>query len=153
MAEIKSYTMKHYPEESKQRLEKLLEETKEARVGLDKLDDQMRTLTSPTPEILQEMARKATGWTNYMRKKFKHLGAAAINEKDARYMEIKIECNQLGITFVDSTSKIDAEGYIAPLRTLRDIFEAYVVSGENIVSTCRLHFYNLKDEEKNSVEV
>jgi predicted nuclease with TOPRIM domain len=142
MAEIKKY-----PEESKQKLEALLEETKEARTELDKLDKLLRETDNPTTDMLKTWARQSVGWGNYLRKKFKKLEAACINEKDARYMEIKFECGQEKITFADGASKIEAEGYISPLRTVRNIFEAYVISAENNVSVCRMHFYGDKQEQ------
>jgi len=136
-----NYTTKTYPEELKQKLRKLLEETQAARATLEYLDECLRSTSNPSTDMLKEWARKATGWGNYMRLKFKRLEAACINEKDNRYMEIKLECNSLGIAFADGVSKMDSEGYIGPLRTVRNIFEAYVINAENIVSTCRMHTY------------
>jgi len=147
VAEIKEmYTVKQYPEEAKAKLSTLLEETKEVREFLDTLDNTIATSAAPTPEMLKEWARQAVGRGNYLRKKHAKLSAASINEKDARYMEIKLECSQKGISFTDATTKIDAEGFIAPLRMARDIFEAYVVSADNIVSVCRMHLNKQLEE-------
>ena len=142
-----TYTHKDYSEEAKTRLQEMLAETAETRELLDKLDSQLATTAAPTNDTLKEWARQAVGKGNYLRKKYAKLDAAATNEKDARYMEIKIECEEKGISFVDSSTKIEAEGYIAPLRTIRNIFEAYVISADNIVSVCRMHLASQLKEQ------
>jgi hypothetical protein len=121
---------------------------------LAQIDHLIATTPSPTLDMLKEWARQAIGKGNYIRKKHAKLAAASINEKDNRYMEIKLECNQKGITFVDSSTKIEAEGYIAPLRTVRDVLESYVISADNIVSVCRMHMYGQNQENvENKLEI
>jgi hypothetical protein len=145
-------TVKKYPEEAKAKLTALLEETKEARECLDNLDKLIRETASPTGETLKLWSRQATGWGNYLRKKFAKLSSACINEKGNRYIEIKLECNDLGIVFADGAAKQESEAFIGPLRSVRDIFEAYVLSAESIVSTSRMHFYG-DQREAQQVEV
>jgi len=147
MIEDQTYTIKEYPEEAKKRLETLLEETKEARNTLDKLDELISITPAPTIETLTNWARQAIGRGNYLRKRWAKLEAAAINEKDNRYLEIKMECNKKKITFIDASAKTEAEAYIAPLRTIRNILEAYVVSADNLVSVCRMHLYKQQEEQ------
>ena len=154
MAETKKVTTpKNYPEEAKTKLTALLEETKEARSVLDSIDTALHSASTPSMELVKEWARKSQGWGNYMRKKLAKLSAAAINEKGNRYMEIKLECNSLGITFADGAAKQEAEAYIAPLRSVRDIFEAYVTSADNVVSVVRLHIKADSEEQNHEVQV
>jgi hypothetical protein len=153
MAEQKTLVIKKYPEEAKEKLKKLLEETSVAREALDKLDEALQQTNSPCADDLKKWAREATGWGNYLRKKLLRLEAAAINEKGARYLEIKLECNLAGTAFADNAAKAESEAYIAPLRTVRSIFESYVKGAEATTSTCRMHFYGDQTERNNSVEM
>jgi predicted RNA-binding protein YlxR (DUF448 family) len=153
VADKETYTQKQYPEESRKRLEVLLEETKGARKVLDELDTNMATIPSPTEEVLKEWARKAIGHGNYLRKKHARLESAAKNEKLARKMEIKIEFiqNNPGKTFYDNAADTEASSYIAPLRVVRDILNSYVVSADNLVSVIRIQLY--KQQEGNKLEI
>ena len=156
MAEIKeTYTAKTYSEEAKAKLHALLEaqETKEAMKVLDELDKTMATTAAPTTDMIKEYARKAIGWGNYLRKKHAKLSAAATNEKGNRYMEIKMECLENKVTFADGAAKSEAEAFIAPLRTVRDIFGAYVISADSIISVCRMHIQKQQDEREHEVDV
>lgn len=145
-----THTYKEYSEEAKQKLQAIMVEVKPTLVELDELDKTISTASSPTPDILKEWARQAVGKGNYLRKKWKKLDAAATNEKDARYMEIKIECDQKGLSFTDGAAKIESEGFISPLRTIRNIFEAYVLSADAIISVCRMHLASQQVEKNNS---
>jgi predicted RNA-binding protein YlxR (DUF448 family) len=152
MAETKMYTVKKYSDEAKEKLKFLLEETKEAREALDLIDQQMRTTQNPTGETLKDWSLKAVGYGNYLRKKFKRLESAVKNEKGNRYMEIKLECNQLGITFVHSVAEVDSETYVGPIRVLRDLFEGYVLGAESVTSICKAAMYYDK-KESNQPEI
>ena len=132
------YTQKQYPEKDKERLEKMLGETKESREILDQLDTDLITLSVSDPENIKNVAKKATASGNYLRKKLGVLTAAVTNEKANRYMEIKLECSTNNIKMTESAAKEDAEGYVAPLRTARNVLEAYVISADNVVSFCRM---------------
>lgn len=145
--------IKKYPEEAKAKLTVLLEETKEARMVLDNIDKAMATTATPTEVLVKGWARQAIGWGNYLRKKHAKLSAAAINEKGNRYLEIKLECNENKITFADGAAKAEAEAFIAPLRTVRDIFESYIVSADNLISVCRMHIQKQQDEKEHGVEI
>jgi len=138
-----------YPDDRKEKLKALLAETKGAREALDKIDEALRTSDSPTGDQLTSWARQATGWANYLRKIWRKLEAACTNEKGARYLELKFTCLQTvpKVTFADGAAKQEAEAFIAPLRTARNILEAYVLSAENVVSTCRMHFYQQQQEQ------
>lgn len=141
----KTWTPKDYPEESKNKLAQLMVETKEVRDRLDKLDEEIKMVDATNRVAIKDLAKRATGDGNYLRKKLSKLAAAAVNEKGYRYMEIKLECNTNELSFADGAAKQEAEAYIGPLRMIRDIFESYVISADNIVSTCRL---TLNDNNK-----
>ena len=154
MAEIKEvYSPKVYPEEAKVKLEKLLEETKETRQILDKLDIDVSSTASPTIETLKSWGRLAIGHGNYLRKKLAKIRSAKVNEEGNRCMDIKIECSKKGITYSDSATKTEASAYVAPLRTVRDIFEAYVISADNIISVCRMCLFESQKEQNNPVDL
>ena len=148
----KTWTPKSYLEESKHKLEILMEETKEVRARLDKIDEEIKAVSATDRTAVKDIAKRATGDGNYLRKKLARLAAAAINEKGNRYMEIKIECNINEISFADGAAKQEAEAYIGPLRLVRDITESYVSSADNIISTCRLTL-NDNNREQAQVEV
>ena len=148
----KAWTYKSYGEESKKKLEGLLEETKEVLNRLDKLDGLIKTVSSINRVAVKEVAKQATGDGNYLRKKAAKLSAAAVNEKGNRYMEIKLECNTKELSFADGAAKQEAEAYIGPLRMIRDIFLSYVESADNIISTCRLTL-NDSNIEKPTIDV
>ena len=148
----KTWTPKVYPEESKHKLEKLMEETIEVRARLDKIDEEIKTVDATNRVAIKDIAKKAIGDGNYLRKKLSRLSAAAINEKGNRYMAIKLECSTNDISFADGAAKQEAEAYIGPLRLVRDIFDSYVVSADMIISTCRLTL-NDNNKEQNQIEI
>jgi len=148
MAEVKKY-----PPEAQAKLEKMLEETKEIRNKLDNLDNHLLTNTSLTPDIVRDIARQAVGAGNYLRKKLAVLTAGVKNERANRYMEIKMECLTEGTKFTDGGATMESEGYISPLRTSRDVLEAYVTSADNIVSFVRMYLSSQSLDQSNQVAV
>lgn len=152
MADI---VIKQYPEEEKAKLHTLVEakETKEAFKALDDLDHSMATTASPTTDALKEWARRAIGYGNYLRKKLSRLEAAKKNTESNRCLEIKIGCDANKKTYSDSAAKTEASAYIAPLRTVTNVFESYVISADNIISVCRLSLYEKIKEEGHELEV
>ena len=129
-------------------------ETAEVRGRLDQLDEEIKSVDATNRIAIKDLAKKATGDGNYLRKKLSKLSAAAVNEKGNRYMEIKLECNTNDISFADGAAKQEAEAYIGPVRMVRDIFESYVVSADMLISTCRMTLNdNNKEQSTSSVEL
>jgi len=143
----KTWTFKEYSPEAKEKLEKLMEETKEIRERLDKIDEEIKTVDSTNRVAVKDLAKRAIGDGNYLRKKLARLEAAATNEKGNRYMEIKLECSTNGISFADGAAKQEAEAFIGPLRLVRNIIESYVLSVDSIVSTCRMMLHDSNREQ------
>jgi hypothetical protein len=143
----KTWTFKEYPQESKEKLEKLMEETKEVRERLDRIDEEIKTTDTTNRVAVKDLANRAIGDGNYLRKKLARLEAAATNEKGNRYMEIKLECSTSEISFADGAAKQEAEAFIGPLRLVRNIIESYVLSADSIVSTCRMMLHDSNREQ------
>ena len=118
--------------------EKVLLETKESRIELDKLDTQLykEDLTS---ESSLEMARKAAGHGNFILKKYVKLKSLMLNEKNNKYSILKLEADTSGSKFVSAPADRAASMCVNDLRIVRDILEAYVTSANNVVSVCRMH--------------
>ena len=147
MAENNVEISKEYPVESKAKLEAMIEETKKTREELDKLDDEIRYFTgSPSKDVVTRWGRVAVGSGNYLRKKLGKIVSALRNEEANRYLTIKIYTQEQGIKITESYAQEEATAYVAPLRTAKNILEAYVVSSDNVISICRMHLSSLQIE-------
>ena len=145
--------VKKYPAEAMEKLEKMLTETKETRAVLDKLDTDLLHTPNLTIPKIQDLARQAVGAGNYLRKKLAVLTSAVKNERSHRYMEIKLECSTSGAKFTDGSAREESEGYVGPLRTARDVLEAYVTSADNVVSFSRMYLSSQSLDQSNQVSV
>ena len=132
-----SWTIKTYPEDLKSKITELLKETETTRNLLDDLDKEIQTAQSI--EDFKNIAKRAVGNGNYLRKKLGKLVAGVKNTQSSRFLEIKLECAKSGFDFVSTVAQEDASAFVGPLRSARDIMEAYVVSADNIISICRLN--------------
>jgi hypothetical protein len=148
----KTWTVKEYSQESKEKLEKLMEETKEVRERLDRIDEEIKTTDTTNRVAVKDLAKRAIGDGNYLRKKLARLEAAATNEKGNRYMEIKLECSTNDISFADGAAKQESEAFIGPLRLIRNVIESYTISADMIVSTCRMMLHD-SNREQTTVEL
>jgi hypothetical protein len=140
-------TPKQYPEEAKQRLDKMLLETENSRKVLDALDEEIRSFEGPSSkDMVTKWARLAIGNGNYLRKKLAKLVAALRSEEANRYLAIKLEATTNGTKVTESAAQVEATAYVSPIRLARNVLEAYVVSSDGILSVCRLHLQNNSSE-------
>lgn len=145
------------PEALQTRLDAILEETKETREVLDDLDKELFSADSIfTPARLTQVAARATGGGNYLRKKLGKLVALVRNEEANRFLAIKLAAAQDNVKVTESATQMESTAYVGPIRMIREIINSYVVSADNIVSYCRMqnqsNGYN-SSERTNPVEV
>jgi len=142
---------KQFDPQEKAKLEKLMTDIKPTLAELDAIDLAISTTAAPTVTQLNTWAREAVGKGNYIRKKQAKMKAAKKNESAQTYMELKVNSATSGAKFVSAAADRECDAYVAPLRTVRDVLEAYVVSADNIVSVCRMHLKQV--ESGNGVDL
>lgn len=129
---------------------KVLDETKESRKELDKLDKQLYS-KELTAEASLEMARKAAGHGNLILKKYAKIKALMKNSKNNKYALLKLDAD--GGKFVNAVAEREASTYVNDLRMIRDVLESYVTSANTVISVCRMHRIERDSDSKISANL
>jgi len=95
-----------------------------------------------------EYQDRLTGIYGALNVAYKDIKAKQKNEEVRYYHQLKILAASNNEKFISASAEKEADLYVAPLRTARDILEGYVEVVVTAIGTCRSRIYEYQKDKK-----
>ena len=133
--------------ERKEKLKKLLKDSKPIFNKVDKISEELREGVSRDGGYYETTLDVLTGCYSYLYPVFKKLEAQKRNAEVGHYMILKNKAAENDEKFTSAPADREASYEVRDLRLARNIFEGHSVATETCINTCKKHLS--KDAEGN----